>query len=158
MIASTSSNHWEDLFEKLAPRLVLFACQYTLNRADAEELVQDAFVKCWKKQIQEEALYFTAVRTLALDHLRSGRRRANREREAAEHYWSASTNPVLSDEVTQALAKLPEAQRQVVVLKIWGDLTFAEIAGVLDLPANTVASRYRYAMQSLRQALLVSST
>jgi RNA polymerase sigma-70 factor (ECF subfamily) len=50
-----------------------------------------------------------------------------------------------------ALARLPESQREVVTLKIWGELTFAEIAAALDIPANTAASRYRYALEDLRK-------
>ncbi|RYD24670.1 MAG: hypothetical protein EOP86_28320, partial [Verrucomicrobiaceae bacterium] len=51
------------------------------------------------------------------------------------------------------LMALPEEQRAVVHLKLWEDLTFARIAEVLGIPANTAASRYRYAMQKMRQAL-----
>ena len=43
------------------------------------------------------------------------------------------------------------AQREVIVLKIWGDLTFAQIAQTLGESINTVASRYRYALEALRK-------
>ena len=52
-----------------------------------------------------------------------------------------------------ALASLPEEQRAVIHLKIWENLTFARIAVVLDIPANTAASRYRYALEKLRGLL-----
>ena len=48
-----------------------------------------------------------------------------------------------------AIRSLPVEQSEVVVLKIWEELTFSQIAGVLGLPAATAASRYRYAMQKL---------
>ena len=51
--------------------------------------------------------------------------------------------------IRQALKRLPTNQSEVVVLKIWEDMTFAEIASVLDESPNTVASRYRYALQKL---------
>jgi len=51
----------------------------------------------------------------------------------------------------EALRQLPATQRDVVTLKIWGGLTFAEIAAALDVPANTAASRYRYALEELRK-------
>jgi RNA polymerase sigma-70 factor (ECF subfamily) len=41
----------------------------------------------------------------------------------------------------------------VVTLKIWGELTFEEIAQVLEVPANTAASRYRYGLEALRKTL-----
>lgn len=47
--------------------------------------------------------------------------------------------------------KLPEMYREVLTLKVWGELTFEEIAEVLAIPANTAASRYRYGLTELRK-------
>lgn len=58
--------------------------------------------------------------------------------------------------IQSALGRLPEAQREVLVLKIWGELTFDEIARELDIPLNTAASRYRYALAALRQEMTVT--
>jgi RNA polymerase sigma-70 factor (ECF subfamily) len=55
--------------------------------------------------------------------------------------------------IEAALGRLPEAQREVLVLKIWGGLSFPQIAAALDIPANTAASRYRYALTKLREQL-----
>ena len=55
--------------------------------------------------------------------------------------------------INDAIATLPLAQREVVVLKIWDNRTFAEIAEILDLSHNTAASRYRYATSKLREIL-----
>ena len=52
-----------------------------------------------------------------------------------------------------ALSQLPTAQREVIVLKIWAELTFAQIAQALDESINTVASRYRYGIEGLRRHL-----
>ena len=49
--------------------------------------------------------------------------------------------------------RIPEEQRQVIVLHIWGGLSFDEIGSVLAISANTAASRYRYALQKLREAM-----
>lgn len=156
MIASHPDNPWEQLFQKLAPRLILFARQFEINSADAEDLVQDAFVKCWRKGSRDEALYFSAVRSLSIDRARSRLRREERERQAVEECWFQSGGDgasILPESVEQALTALPSEQREAVVLKIWGNLTFAEAARVLEIPQNTVASRYRYAMTALRQTL-----
>jgi RNA polymerase sigma-70 factor (ECF subfamily) len=53
----------------------------------------------------------------------------------------------------QSLIALPEDQRQVVVLHVWGELTFSEIADVLNVSPNTAASRYRYALAKLRDSM-----
>ena len=53
----------------------------------------------------------------------------------------------------QALARLPVLQREVLVLKIWQELTFDQIGAALGIPPNTAASRYRYALIALRKQL-----
>lgn len=49
------------------------------------------------------------------------------------------------------MAQLLPIYREVVTLKVWGGLTFAEIAEALEIPANTAASRYRYGLIELRK-------
>ena len=58
-----------------------------------------------------------------------------------------------ADQVRRILKSLPKAQYEVVILKHWEELTFAEIADALELSQNTVASRYRYAMEKLQRSL-----
>ena len=53
--------------------------------------------------------------------------------------------------VQGAMSRLPNIYREVVTLKVWGGLTFAEIADTLGIPLNTAASRYRYALIELRK-------
>ena len=55
--------------------------------------------------------------------------------------------------ILRAVAALPEAQREVVVLRVHGRLKFREIAELLEVSINTVQSRYRYALSALRSAL-----
>ena len=49
------------------------------------------------------------------------------------------------------MERLPNEQREVVILKIWNELTFAEIGSVLEISQNTAASRYRYALGALKK-------
>lgn len=55
--------------------------------------------------------------------------------------------------IESALAALPPEQREIVQLKVYEDWTFQEIADLLAIPLNTAASRYRYAMDKLRDRL-----
>ena len=66
--------------------------------------------------------------------------------------WFESPQPSPTEQISLqcALMKLPDDQRQTLVLHIWGGLAFAEIGEVLSISANTAASRYRYAIQKLR--------
>jgi RNA polymerase sigma-70 factor (ECF subfamily) len=54
-------------------------------------------------------------------------------------------------ELQSALGQLPEEQREVVVLHIWGQLNFEEVGAALEISPNTAASRYRYGLSKLRE-------
>ena len=53
----------------------------------------------------------------------------------------------------EALGRLPLQQCEAVVLKVWHEYTFAEMAEVFDIPINTAASRYRYGLEKLQRIL-----
>ena len=76
--------HWESCFFELAPGLLLFARQWVSSSADAEDIVQEAFVKFWRRdhKIENRALLYATVRTVALDLIRRESRRARREAQA----------------------------------------------------------------------------
>ena len=149
---------WKVCFSELAPGLVLFARQFVRSIADAEDIVQDAFVKFWRKEhsIQNRALLFAIVRSVALDLLRRDARRARREATAALEV-EQSTSPQFDfddgsqRELAAAVDRLPVEQREVLVMKIWNELTFAEIGEALGISQNTAASRYRYALAALKR-------
>jgi len=153
------ANTWRDLFERHARALVLYARQWGGTFGDAEDVVQEAFVKMIRKGVQPEdptAYLFAAVRHAALDHRRSAARRRARERTAMQHRPWFEGMPTAGEEresLQVALLALPESQREVVVMKIWGELTFEAIGRVLSVSSNTVASRYRYAIKALRKTL-----
>ena len=152
---------WKVCFSQLAPGLLLFARQWTRSTADAEDVVQEAFVRFWRKQhnVGNRPLLYATVRSIALDFLRRDNRRARRESDVvSESEQSVQPKFAIEDENQQALAAavdcLPSEQREVLVMKIWNDLTFAEIASVLGISQNTAASRYRYALGALRKNLV----
>jgi RNA polymerase sigma-70 factor (ECF subfamily) len=55
--------------------------------------------------------------------------------------------------IESALRLLPEEQREVIVLHLWGGMSFSEAAGVLGVSPNAAASRYRYGLAKLREGL-----
>jgi RNA polymerase sigma-70 factor (ECF subfamily) len=161
-VMETFASHedWKRCFSEIAPGLLLFARQWVQSAADAEDIVQEAFVKFWRRNhnIANRALLYAAVRSIALDFIRRDKRRARREATVF-----AEADPVTEpqfewdDETQSALAaavgSLPHDQREVLVLKIWNELTFNEIAGALGISQNTAASRYRYALANLKRSL-----
>jgi RNA polymerase sigma-70 factor (ECF subfamily) len=155
-----SHEDWKRCFSEVAPGLLLFARQWVQSAADAEDVVQEAFVKFWRRnhKIENRALLYAAVRSIALDFIRRDSRRARREA-AAVGDTDEFIEPQFEfeDDTQRALAQaidfLPCEQREVLVMKIWNELTFAEIAGALGISQNTAASRYRYALAALRNTL-----
>ena len=159
-----NDDSWKTWFQLHGPKLLLCARQWTRSLADAEDVVQEAFVRFWRHQRglpgSPMALLVTSVRRAALDLGRRESRRAAREERAGrghEDHEPAFVTPTDGDErreaVEAALRRLPDGQREVLALKIWGELTFEEIAAQLDIPPNTAASRYRYALVALRREL-----
>src|SRR6058998_1231624 len=75
---------WKSCFSEVAPGLLLFARQWVRSGADAEDIVQEAFVKFWRRNhnIDNRALLYATVRSVALDLIRRDNRRARREAEA----------------------------------------------------------------------------
>ncbi len=155
---------WRPWLREHGPKLLLWARQWTRSVADAEDVLQEAFVRYWRHQRtlpgSRLALLLTSIRRAGLDRLRGEQRRERREQSSAptEESWFEPA-PAPDDRrqlLEEALQRLPTAQREVVVLKLWGELTFEEIGEQLQIPPNTAASRYRYALQALRQQLIAT--
>jgi len=158
----TEHSAWQDCYRELAPKLLLYARQWAPSVADAEDVVQTAFVRFWKKNPsasrEHYPLLYTAVRTAALDLIRREERRATRENhpdsgmplEGRVFAESQPEDDGLAPLAAAKLQELPVEQREVIVLKLWGDLTFQQIAETTGAPLNTVAARYRYGLAKLR--------
>jgi len=149
---------WKVCFSQVAPGLLLFARNWVRSTADAEDVVQEAFVKFWRRNhnIDNRALLYATVRSIAIDFIRRDSRRARRESDSmAETEQFIEPKFAFEDESQQALAaavdRLPDEQREVVVMKIWNELTFSEIGDALGVSQNTAASRYRYALGALKK-------
>ena len=158
---SNSTHAWQPWFNRHQAGLLLLARQYLATTEEAQDALQEGFVKFWQTRARARdltAYLFTCVRSAALDLRRSRVARQTRERAAAPPV-ALFAGPVELDDRRQmlevALAALPQEQREVLVLKIWSELTFAQIAEALHIPANTAASRYRYAIERM-QTLLAS--
>jgi len=157
---TVSESDWEQWVALHAPRLLLFARQQARCEADAQDLVQEAVVESWRQQRDGAtpplALVYATIRRRAIDLARREGRRATREAMSQLAPPARWFEPELEDRergrlIENAMSTLPEIYREVITLKVWGELTFAEIAVALEIPANTAASRYRYGLAELRK-------
>lgn len=103
-------------------------------------------------------LVLTSIRRAAFDLARRDQRRSRRETEAQADQDELLFEPLENDDerrllIEASLRRLPAEQREVLVLKIWAERTFEQIATQLEISPNTAASRYRYALAALRQEL-----
>lgn len=148
-----------ELFDLTAPRAIRYARALTRNAHDAEDAMQAAMVRvalhprvlgdAWHPW----AYFLRIVRNEALKIVQ--RKRGDHLVALVTEAWSEESLDESDSRnyVRQALRKLPASQAEVVVLKIWEGMTFAEIGEVLGESPNTAASRYRYALQKLSQFL-----
>ena len=146
----------ERLYDGKAAELLLYGRALGLGETEAEDVVQETFVallKLEKAPDNPEHYCVRAFRNRALNFKRGLWRRVARELESARWFEPAEVKNDLEEAAQRALARLPIEQREVIVLKIWHDMTYDEIGGTLDLSPNTVAGRYRYGMEKLKGIL-----
>ncbi|WP_035616316.1 RNA polymerase sigma factor [Haloferula sp. BvORR071] len=159
MASHDTEQDWNDWLAENASRFLLFARQQTRCGHDAEDVLQDSLVEAWKRAggRPDNALVFATIHRRAIDLARKTDRRTFREQasETPDLFCGPADDAEMTALLEREIQKLPEAQREVLTLKFWGGLTFAEVAVVLAIPQGTAASRYRLAVESLRQTLSI---
>jgi RNA polymerase sigma-70 factor (ECF subfamily) len=151
----------EQVFRTTYPRVVAVAARVLGSRDEAEDVAQEVFLTFGRSSVPAgEALGWLSVAAAhtALNHLRSGRRRASREESVGD---DGAVCPDVADAVVTlderrrvraALARLPRRQAVALVLRHSG-LSYAEVATALDLSAGSVGTTVRRAESALRKEL-----
>lgn len=129
-------------------------------------MIQDALIRLWHYQEERDnvapdlALAYSVLRFVAMDHGKKlGRKKRKEEAVIYLHdqddLWldTSSENDEEGEILRLAVNELGDKLREVVTLKIWGGLTFAQIAESMAISPNTAASRYRYALEQLDRKL-----
>jgi RNA polymerase sigma-70 factor (ECF subfamily) len=127
---------------------------------DAQDALSEVFLKTARLDLRlvrrPRAYLLASARNQAISILRRRKREAPVAPSDAVFFDHSRLNlaqALLARRMEAALRELPPEQREVIVLKVYEGLTFAEIAAVTRARPNTVASRYRYAVEKLRRAL-----
>lgn len=151
------------LFDLTSDRLVRFAITLTRNQHDAEDSVQAALVRvaCEPSLLADVAAPWAYLLRMVRNEALGIARRSRRCVAAGELIDLATRCRVDELEredtyraVWTAMRALPPEQAEVVVLKIWEEMTFSQIGEILDASPHTVASRYKYAMAKLSRTLV----
>jgi RNA polymerase sigma-70 factor, ECF subfamily len=145
------------LYELHGPALLLFARGLAPDHGAAEDIVQSVFLRLLRGGYVIEGnaapYLYRAVRN------QSSNDRRNRSRAAplgGEERWFSTDErigPIEISALQEALAALPELQREVVIMRIWSGMTLEEVADATGVSINTAASRYRYGLEKLREEM-----
>ena len=173
---NTRSLEFEELLAANMPVLYRAALHLTRNRADAQDLLQDVYVRALRFHHRYQSGTYikpwlmTILRnTFINEYRRRGRRPAELELAAIEHLPAEppvpglgfmpqefpETHPLecLSDATRAAMDELSDAHRGILVMADMKDMTYREIAEALDCPMGTVMSRLHRGRRLVRQAL-----
>ena len=143
------------LYRRHAPALRLYARQWC---ASGEDLVQEAFVKLARQDPPPDRLVawlYRVVRNESLAVNRAAVRRRKREGQAsAPEAWFGTTEDELDARAAaRLLGELPLELREVVVARVWGELTFEEIAQLVGCSLPTAHRRYQAGLAALKERL-----
>lgn len=151
----------EELYDRYGEKLYHYLVLRLSSSQDAEDILQEVFYRFsrysvrWKRIKNPTAFVFKAVRNEANRFLKKKAAQQKAIQQNTDH-----ANSILSiiqgpDERSEkllaaSLAKLPDDQREIIMLKVFEGMTFKEIASICGLSINTAASRYRYGLSKLR--------
>ncbi len=141
----------------------LFSLALSITRRPelAEDAVQDAFVRLWRSAISPKgdpvAYVFASVRNAALELVRRRRNAAGVPVSLFDCEQADPASAAIEAEqqqiVRRAVDALPSEQREAVVMRTYAGLTFRQIADVVGEPLPTIASRYRRALERIKETI-----
>ncbi len=150
------------LIDRWAAPLVLFARQWC---DEPDDVVQEAFARLAEEHAQVEnpqGWLYRVVRNRAINAGKAGRRRRHHESRAAlrsDAWFDDAELEGLAlplDQVQAALESLPIEQREVIVARLWGSLSFEQIAELAAMSASAAHRHYHAGLKALRERLGVS--
>lgn len=151
-----------NIYDQYADRLYHYLLTLLRSETDAEDVLQGLFLKLIRmgnkmKSIKNLTAYlFASARNEAL-RIINQKKESQEGKEELGKIMLVEAGPDTTIEETEsvnrALINLPQEQREVVVLKVYQGLSFKEISELLGIPLDTAASRYRYAIEKLRELI-----
>ena len=161
-----------ELYDRHAAAALAVAMRVVGGRAEAEDVVHDAFVAVWRKidrfDAQRGSLrawLLTVVRNRAIDRVRARRTAVDVDeaddrsllRTGPNPTWEAALDRAAANDLRQAIQALPDEQRRAVELAYFEGYTYREVAEITGVPPGTANGRLRLALAKLREALTGSA-
>ncbi len=154
----------EEVIDSLGDKLYHYLTIKLGSPQDAEDVLQEVFYRLIRYKLRflfirnPSAYLFRMARNEAADFLK--KRKKDQKIRYSEEEFSRVIKASLEgldhkalERASEALAKIPDEQREVIVLKFFEQLTFEEIARVCGVPMGTITSRYRYGMEKMRKTM-----
>lgn len=151
----------KEIYEAYIGYIYRIVYEILQNKENAEDVTSDFFIRLWDKAEQfkpgsgHKGYLATMARNMAIDFIRKHRKEELKallqdiEPEPEEEKMEESVIQNLT--VKEALGRLKPSERQIVSLKVLGELTFKEIAGIMEIPMGTVTWKYQNAIKKLRR-------
>ena len=164
-LAAGDQAAFAELYQACADRLHHYLTVRLGSRQDAEDVLQETFVRLARNRGKLQSVGNLAAYVFTIARNESNRLAERRKRDPAEStdvaadllFDEASSDDLSRRETAElvagALRNLSPNEREVIELKTYAGLTFREIAGVTGSPQGTVATRYRVGLEHLRRAL-----
>lgn len=169
--AAGDESAFAELYDRYATRVMGLAVKIVRDRAQAEEVAQEAFVEAWRTAARFDpargdvaSWLLTISHRRSVDRVRSEQASRNREEHDGASNPGTPPDPVTEqveleldqERVRAALDHLTDLQREAIELAYYGGRTYREVAEMLDTPLGTVKSRLRDGLLRLREVMEVS--
>jgi RNA polymerase sigma-70 factor (ECF subfamily) len=154
--SQTEADWCERLYEAKAAQLLLYGRALGLSHSESEDVLQatfEALITLSERPERPVHYCLRSFRNRALNCRRSLWRRIAREFESRRWFEHSEEQTEREWVAMRCLARLPQEQREAIVLKIWYEYTFEEMGDLLSISPHTVAGRYRYGLRKLRSIL-----
>lgn len=157
-------NAFDSLFEVYSPKLYGFALKYFKNETDAEELVQEVFVKVWEnhRSLKSELSFKSYLFTIALNHIRKF---FNKKAASLRYLESLQNDPEFSEQINiddyetnlhqifRIIDQMPERRREIFLKSKLEGKSSKEVASELNISAGTVDNQVSEALRFIRYRL-----
>lgn len=164
-IKSGNASYYEEVFRKYYQSLCLFALKYVKDPDEAEEIVQEMFVRIWQKKeslavtTSLKSYLYQAVRNACLNHLKHNNVKLEYQKRAIDATSAANAGDTLvalelEARITETLNKLPPERKKIFLMSRNEGLKYREISEKLNISIKTVENQMSKALQFLKTELM----